>query len=242
MTSEPLNRPGGTTPTRNRVDPWGDLHAVGDRGLLTGNRGCLIGTSGTIARHQRSFAWITCVLAFRDHRQPIADARRWTPIFFLDEAVALAAGHRPCAYCRRSDYLAYVDAVAGVPGSHDVPGPRSLTDRLLAPELNQALAEQRYHRTGSRPADRMRRASARRTWIAAADTLPAGTVFLGNDAAPWLIGPDGHQFSFTFAGWQPTASAARGIVQVLTPPTSVAALRHGYRPLLHPSVHLLATL
>jgi hypothetical protein len=83
---------------RNRVDPWGDLHAVDARGLLTGNRGSLVDDAGHVVRHHRSSTlWITCLTEFRGHRQPHDDPHRWTPIFFLDEAVALAAGHRPCA-------------------------------------------------------------------------------------------------------------------------------------------------
>ena len=89
-------------PRRNRVDPWGDLHAVSARGLFTGNRGCIVDEREQVVRHHRSSTlWITCLTEFRDWRVPLARPNRWTPIFFLDDAVALAAGHRPCATCRR---------------------------------------------------------------------------------------------------------------------------------------------
>jgi hypothetical protein len=89
-------------PRRNRVDPWGDLHAVRARGLFTGNRGCIVDEREQVVRHHRSSTlWITCLTEFRDWRVPLARPNRWTPIFFLDDAVALAAGHRPCATCRR---------------------------------------------------------------------------------------------------------------------------------------------
>src|SRR5437764_6202708 len=73
-----------TTPRRNRVDPWGDLHAVPDRGLFTGNRGCLVDSTGELARHHRGKLWITCLTTFPDRKHPLDEPHRWTPIFFLD--------------------------------------------------------------------------------------------------------------------------------------------------------------
>ena len=98
-------------PRRNRVDPWGDIHAVPARGLYTGNRGCLVDDTGQLLRHHNGSLWIICRTQFRDWKHPLAAPRTWTPLFFLDDAVALAAGHRPCGLCRRADYLAFRDAV-----------------------------------------------------------------------------------------------------------------------------------
>ena len=73
-------------PRRNRVDPWGDLHAVSPRGLFTGNRGCIVDEREQVVRHHRSSTlWITCLTEFRDWRVPLARPNRWTPIFFLDD-------------------------------------------------------------------------------------------------------------------------------------------------------------
>ena len=104
-------------PRRNRVDPWGDLHAVAERGMFTGNRGCVVDDHERVVRHHGSALWISCVTEFRGWRWGLARPRRWTPLFFLDDAVALAAGHRPCATCRRDDYRAYRDAVGGALGA-----------------------------------------------------------------------------------------------------------------------------
>ncbi len=92
-------------PLQNRVTPLGDLVADSARGLVYGNRGCLHDASGRIRRRFDGKRWIACRLRFRDwHRSPLLQPGRFTELFFLDEATALAAGHRPCALCRREDY------------------------------------------------------------------------------------------------------------------------------------------
>jgi hypothetical protein len=207
-------------PRRNRVDPWGDLHAVPERGLFTGNRGCLVDDDGRIARHHRGDLWITCSLEYRGWRHQLDAPRTWTPIFFLDDAVALAAGHRPCGLCRRADYVAYQEAVA-------LSGPAPVRG---ASELNQRLAGERL-----RPGRGMVRASDRITWPADIESLPNGSVIVDEDRRPCLV-MDDWLFAFTFEGWaSPRARPDRGTAHVLTPPTSVAALSHGFGPALHPS-------
>ena len=121
-------------PRRNRVDPFGDLYAVAARGLFTGNRGCLVNHEEKIVRYHGTTLWIICKLEFRGWRWPLARPKRWTPIFFLDDAVALAAGHRPCSLCRRDDYRSYRDAIS-----------QTISRRkpLLAKEIN-ALRGTRY--------------------------------------------------------------------------------------------------
>jgi hypothetical protein len=206
---------------RNRVDPFGDLHAVPERGLLTGNRGCLVDDAGDVVRHHASGLWIACLTEFRGWRHPLAAPHRWTPIFFLDDAVALAAGHRPCALCRRDAYRSYRDAVTVAAGS---PTP------LSAADLNRRLVAERLRR--GRGIDR---AGDRQLWRSPIEALPAGTVVLDEHRHPRLL-LDDRTLAFRFAGWTDPAPRPRaGDVDVLTTPTSVAALAHGYVPLLHPS-------
>jgi len=96
-------------PLQNRVSPFGDLIAVPERGLVYGNRGCLHDSYGKIRRHHDGRRWIACRLSFRGrHRVPLLRPGGYTELFFLDEATALAAGHRPCALCRRADYDRFV--------------------------------------------------------------------------------------------------------------------------------------
>lgn len=208
-------------PRRNRVDPFGDLHADPSRGLFTGNRGCVVDDEERVVRHHGSSLWITCKTKFRDWRWPLARPKRWTPLFFLDEAVALAAGHRPCAVCRRDEYLAYRDSVTRAIGA---PGP------LLAADLNKRLGAERLNRGRG-----MIRAQDRILWSSSLEDLPTGTVIVAENGTPQLVYRQ-MLFEFSFAGWKmPRPLQVTGLASVLTPPTSVAALRQGYEPVLHPS-------
>lgn len=206
-------------PRRNRVDPWGDLHAVPGRGLLTGNRGCLVDERGAVVRHHAGRPWISCVLEYRGARQPLAAPRRWTPVFLLDDALALAAGHRPCARCRPGAYRGYRDAVTAALGR---------PDPLGASDLDARLASERLRR--GRGLDR---ADDRLTWVAPARELPEGTVHLVDGVARLLLGD--RSLAFGPDGWHSPAPRPGGDVEVLTPPTSVLALGDGFAPLLHPS-------
>jgi hypothetical protein len=190
--------------------------------MFTGNRGCLVHDDGQVVRHHRGDLWITCVLEHRDWRHPLDAPRTWTPIFFLDDAVALAAGHRPCGLCRRPAYLAYREAV---PSTRDGPVPD-------AAELNRRLARERLQR--GRGLDR---AADRMTWSARLETLPDGVVIVDAGRSPSLVLHD-RLMTFTFAGWAQPRPRPKGMVDVLTPPTSVAALGNGFLPVLHPTAQL----
>jgi hypothetical protein len=206
---------------RNRVDPWGDLHAVDARGLFTGNRGCLVDDHGELVHHHRGNHWITCVTSFGGRRQPLADPRRWTPLFFLDDAVALAAGHRPCATCRPDAYRTYRNAVTRGLG---------VDEPMKAVELNRQLAGERLRRGAG-----LERARDRHLWSAPFDELPDGTVVVDAAADARLVVGD-RTLAFAHTGWRsPRARPTHVVTRVLTPPSSVAALRRGYEPVLHPS-------
>jgi hypothetical protein len=94
-------------PRRNRVTPFGEIIATEARGLLYGNRGVLHDNDGTLVRSWQVRRWIACRLEFKGRRRPLMRPGRFTELFFLDEATALAAGHRPCAECRREDFLRF---------------------------------------------------------------------------------------------------------------------------------------
>ena len=149
----------------NRVTPLGELIAVPDRGLVYGNRGCLHDAQGAIRRPFAVRRWIACRLHFRGRqRSGLMMPGRYTELFFLDEATALAAGHRPCAECRRADYQRLRErwAAAGLPA----PGADAIDARLHRERLNT---------------DGRRRCHERR-WA----SLPDGTFVLADDG-PWLV-------------------------------------------------------
>ena len=208
-------------PRRNRIDPWGDLHANPARGMFTGNRGCVVDNKENVIKHHASSLWITCELVFRDWKSPLARGRRWTPLFFMDEAVALAAGHRPCAFCRRDEYNNYRQAISASLGSDKL---------LLAPEINSRLIAERHSRGRG-----LIRAQDRILWRSRFKELPTGTVIaMENNHTYLVIGK--HMLKFGFDKWgEPIKGPEEEKVTVLTPPTSVLAMRGGYTPRLDES-------
>ena len=200
-------------PHQNRVTPDGELIAVPDRGTLTGNRGVLHDRDGRIVRRSAGRRWITCLLAFRDRHREVLAPGRWTHLFFLDEATALAAGHRPCAECRRPDHLAFRRAWAL---AHDLAAPPG------ADAMDAVLHRQRALVDGRRS-----------TWPARGADLPDGTV-VAPDGGWWLVAA-GRLHRWSPGGYLEHRPMPAGDLPVLTPPAVVAVLAAGYRPLLHPS-------
>jgi hypothetical protein len=203
-------------PLQNRVTPTGEIVADPARGLFTGNRGCLHHPDRRLGNPRwRSKLWIICTLTWQDRRRDPMPPGRWTALFFLDEPTALAAGHRPCAYCRRADYLSYARAWQAAYG---------LAERPRAVELDARLHAERV-------ALRPRR---QRTWLARAATLPDATMVRLDGAVGLLYGGVHRPWAFTGYG-AATPVPPDAPVEVITPPSSVAALAYGFRPLIHPS-------
>lgn len=193
---------------QNRVTPFGVLEADPARGTLMGNRGCLVNAQGELVRRWQLERWIACALEFKGRRRhPLMAPGRYTELFFLDEATACAAGHRPCHECRRADAEAFADAWR-------VTHPR---DRRL-PQIDARL-----HRERTLGAYRQ----------AACTELPPGTMVSLHGRA-WLLTGDGLR-AWTHGGYTDQRARPREPVPVLTPPSIVAAMRAGWRPELHPS-------
>jgi hypothetical protein len=201
---------------QNRVTPTGEIVADPARGLMLGNRGCLHGYGRELAVSRwRSKLWICCVLDWKGVRRDPMPPGRWTALFFLDEATALAAGHRPCGYCRRADYLNFGMAWQAA---------RSLPVRPKAFELDAVLHSERV--------DRRRR---KRTHARRAGELPDGVMVLGRSGAALIVGGRPRGWSFTGYGAPVSGWPDDEPVEVLTPPSIVAAIEAGYRPMVHPS-------
>ena len=196
-------------PLQNRVLATGEIVAHPARGLFMGNRGILHYDSQRLGpalwKHK---AWIICELTHKDWHRDVMSPGNYTELFFLDEAVALAAGHRPCALCRRAAYRAYA-AAAGHDGT--------------APALDASLHAERA----------IPRRFEKRRHMVPIDTLPDGAILF--DGAPRLVLGETLRPVLLDGYGPPQTRPASGSVTVLTPPTSLRALGSGYRPELHPT-------
>jgi hypothetical protein len=204
-------------PLQNRVLPTGEIVSDPARGTLMGNRGCIHHPDRTLGPARwRTKMWISCVLVWRDVRRDVMPPGRWTALFFLDEATAMAAGHRPCGYCRRHDYLAYAGAWQQAAG---------LARRPRAGEMDTVLHAERVH-------SRTRRQQTR---PALAGDLPDGVMIRADGVIGLLTG--GRMLPWSLAGYlaDPVSVDPGTTVELLTPPSSAAAMTAGYRPLLHPT-------
>lgn len=207
-------------PLQNRVDPFGNLFRTQARGAMMGNRGGRLHNSARdIVRPYKSRRWITCLLEFRERHRVVMSERRYTELFFLDEAVSLAAGHRPCAECRRERFTAFRDAW----------GRARNPDRLpFADEIDLELHAARI-------------AMGRKvTYEASLSSLPDG-CFVQIEGGAYLVW---HNALLLWAPGGYTRRMARpndGKVPVLTPAPIVECLSHGYRPEIHESGRSILT-
>jgi hypothetical protein len=206
-------------PLQNRVTPLGELVADPARGLVYGNRGCLHDAAGRIRRRYSGKRWIGCRLEFRGWlRRPLLQPGRFTELFFLDEATAFASGHRPCALCRREDYVRFVEIWRDLhPGQV---GADAIDAQLHSERVAPGTRAQRHHR-------------------ARIDELPDASFVLEDGAPSLVLGAE--LLRWTAAGYsERTPRPAGGDTVLITPPSLVAVLRAGWEPLV-PLVHPTAS-
>jgi hypothetical protein len=211
-------------PNQNRVTPFGDIVATPERGTFLGNRGVLHDAEGHIRRAWQVKRWLVCVLEFRDRKRRILTPGRYTELFFLDEATALAAGHRPCAECRHARFLAFCHAW-GL--AHPADG--------TSPRPTAAAIDDRLH------AERVGPNRSKSSFVAALDDLPDGvivTVAAWGERAHLVWG--GSLLAWSPGGYGERRPRSKGeAVCVLTPKSTVEAIRAGYVPEIHPSAGTL---
>jgi hypothetical protein len=201
-------------PLQNRVTPSGDIIATPHRGMFTGNRGIIHdpATKTLLRKRWASPAWLTCVCEFRGRRRKVMGGRSWTELFFLDEATAFAAGHRPCFYCRRDDAVRF--RAAWQEGNR--------VANILAPEIDAVLHRERLERGRKRL----------HPLPAPLKALPDGAM-VQQGGQSFLIA-QGRAFLWSSAGYQQAKTAIEDAM-LLTPLSTLRALGAGYRPVLHPS-------
>lgn len=212
-------------PLQNRIDPFGAIHAVNARGLMTGNRGVIHdpSTKSLLKRRWTTKAWIVCDLVHprgvkRDPmgRNAPSGGAGWTELFFLDEVTALAAGHRPCFYCRREAAKRYATAFADAFG-------------MAAPKVTEIDAMLHAERIAAG-------APPRKLSEGVVRALPDGAMISMGSRAFAIR--DGKLLPWSFGGYGDVPSACRSLPApafLVTPPTTVAALEAGYRPVWHNS-------
>lgn len=208
------------TPLQNRVDPWGQLHAVRARGTLMGNRGILHNAANSITKPWAHASWVTCTLAETFQKRSPFSPGTYSELFFLDEATAYAAGHRPCRSCQRQRHDEFNAAWTAANRPEALVEGRS---RVPIREIDSTLH-----------AERVGPARSKRTHPARLADLPVGAMFCHDNLA-WLVGPHGLR-RWAFDGYLPAHYLAPSTeVALLTPPSVVAALRCGLAVSLHPS-------
>ena len=202
-------------PLQNRVTPLGELVSAPGRGLVYGNRGCLHDAEGNIRRRYQVRRWIACRLEFKGRRRtPLLRPGRFTELFFLDEATAFAAGHRPCAECRREDYERFTALWRDL---HGEAGADVIDARLHGERFEPVTRSHRLHET-------------------VYEKLPDG-AFVLHDGVPKLVLGD-ELLTWSAGGYHYRDPRPTGQAALVTPPSLVAVLRRGWSsalPLIHPS-------
>lgn len=199
-------------PLQNRVNPFGEIVAVAAKGDLMGNRGCLHNDRREVVRNHRGKAWIACVTSWPGVRRQLMTPGSYTELFFRDEATALAAGHRPCAECRRDRFRAFQAAWVRAGLSGEPPRVAVMDDRL--------------HRERSeveRP-------------IADPAAEPDGVIVSPVGSVECFLKWKGNLYRWSFDGYGPAEPMPNGAMRRLTPASIAAVLAAGYVPGVHVSV------
>ena len=210
-------------PRQNRVTPFGTIIATPARGTLMGNRGCLHDVTGRIRRPYQSKRWIICLLHFKQRQRTVMAPGQYTELFFLDEATALAAGHRPCAECQRERFTHFRSLWAAA-------NPQ-LANGLTKPPAT--LIDAILHEERLQPEKA----------TVAVDQLPTGSFVTLDDGDAYLV------YQNQLLRWRPfgyetvATPLSTQLAKLLTPPSVVRTLAAGYEVDVHESVEmLLATL
>jgi hypothetical protein len=204
-------------PRQNRVTPLGEVIVTPERGLVYANRGCIHDANGRIRDRYPTTRWIACRLEFRGRRRtPLMAPGKFTELFFLDEATALAAGHRPCGECRHKDYEHLIAMWADLHPADR--GADQIDERLDGERRDAHTRQRRFHE-------------------APIDDLPDGTFVLRGDQPHLVLGP--RLLRWSPAGYTARTNRPAGTrTTVITPPSLVALLgtdRTPLVPFLHPS-------
>lgn len=202
-------------PLQNRVNPSGEILVSSERGTLMGNRGCLHDANRKIVATSKRTAWVACLLEFKGRKRPLMQPGQYTELFFLDEATALAAGHRPCAECQRPRYKKFL---AAWPHGQEGKMPRAC-------DVDLTLKYERGRQV--------------RLTASSLHLLPTGTFVQDLETQEYYLLHAGSSYRWSFGGYGAPRpmSQFRENVALITPMSTLETFKNGYLPTVHPSVH-----
>jgi hypothetical protein len=208
-------------PLQNRVNPFGSLIATPERGAWTGNRGVIHDERKEIVRNYAVKYWITCLLEYKGMNRTVMSPNRWTELFFLDEATAFAAGHRPCGFCRHADFKRFKNL--WLTANFERYG---LVEKTKMDIIDVLIHKERLDENG-----------LQKTFNAVLSTLPDGTFIRLDDPTKSFLWFHQQLHAWSFGGYSKvTAFDKNQEVAVLTPLSYVAVFKAGYVPQVHFSV------
>jgi hypothetical protein len=203
---------------QNRVNPFSRLVATPERGEWTGNRGIIHNGEKKIVKNHNIKAWICCVLKYKNFQRTVMTPNRWTELFFLDEATAFAAGHRPCGFCRYPDFKRFKALWLSANGEQ-----HGLTNESKMDAIDAIIHQERLDEDGRQ-----------KTFKATLSDLPDGCFIALDDFNKAYLWYQNQLFTWSFGGYTKVLSFDnQQIVNVLTPQSYVAVFKAGYVPQVH---------
>jgi hypothetical protein len=203
---------------QNRVNPFSHLVATPERGAWTGNRGVIHNAEKKIVKNHNIKAWICCVLTYKNFQRTVMTPNRWTELFFLDEATAFAAGHRPCGFCRHPDFKRFKTLWLSANGKQ-----YGLTNESKMTDVDTVIHQERLDENG-----------LQKTCKAPLSDLPDGTFIAFDDPNQAYLWYQNQLFAWSFGGYAKVLSFDnQQVVTVLTPLSYVNVFKAGYVPQVH---------
>jgi hypothetical protein len=207
-------------PLQNRVSPFSTLTATPERGSWTGNRGVIHNADKEIVRNHTVKYWITCELKYKDFQRKVMTSNRWTELFFLDEATAFAAGHRPCGFCRNPDFKRFKSLWLLANSER-----YGLEANVKMDIIDNFIHQERLDTNGSQ-----------KTFKAVLNTLPDGIFIAFGDTEKAFLWYQQNLYEWSFSGYTKILEFVQNQeVDVLTPLSYVEVFKVGYLPQIHSS-------
>ena len=205
-------------PLQNRVNPFSNLISTPERGAWPGNRGVIHNERKEIIKNYAVKYWITCVLKYKNARRSVMSPNRWTELFFLDEATAFAAGHRPCGFCRHADFKRFKDLWLKANGEQ-----YGLTNKTKMDIIDAIIHQERLDKNG-----------VQKTFKSTLTALPDGTFITLNEVDKAYLWFEQNLYEWSFSGYTKVSPFDKNQeVTVLTPLSYVAVFKAGYVPEVH---------